>query len=90
VLSVRDNGQGITKEIEAEIFTPFFTTKGASRGTGLGLTIVRRVVDALGGSIEVESQVGVGSEFTLRVPLLAARQPARENAEAGVLDEVTP
>lgn len=90
VLSVRDNGPGIGKDIEAEIFTPFFTTKGVSRGTGLGLTIVRRVVDALGGSIQVESRAGVGAEFTLRVPLLALREPAIGKAEAEVLDEVTP
>jgi signal transduction histidine kinase len=89
VLAVRDNGQGITKEIEAEIFTPFFTTK-TSRGTGLGLTIVRRVVDALGGSIEVASQVGVGAEFTLRVPALDARDPAGEKAHSEFRDEVTP
>ncbi len=89
VLGVRDNGQGITKAIEAEIFTPFFTTK-SSRGTGLGLTIVRRVVDALGGSIEVESQVGVGSEFKLRVPALDAREPAPDKAPTEARDEVTP
>jgi signal transduction histidine kinase len=90
VISVRDNGSGITKEIEAEIFTPFFTTKDESRGTGLGLTIVRRVVDALGGSVEVQSQVGVGSEFTLRVPAFEQQELAKPKALHEVRDEVTP
>ena len=89
VLSVRDNGPGIEKEIEAEIFTPFFSTK-QSRGTGLGLTIVRRVVDALGGTIEVESQVGMGAEFTLKIPSLEGREPAHARAATEVRDEVTP
>jgi signal transduction histidine kinase len=90
VIAVRDNGIGISKEIEAEIFTPFFTTKDESRGTGLGLTIVRRVVDGLGGSVEVQSQVGAGSEFTLRVPVFEQQKLAEPKPSHELRDEVTP
>jgi signal transduction histidine kinase len=67
-LSVKDNGSGIAPEDRARIFTPFYTTKDVGKGMGLGLTIVRRVVTSLGGSVDVASQVGVGTEFTLRIP----------------------
>ena len=70
VLSITDNGPGIKPEDRAKIFTPFFTTKGPGGGTGMGLAIARRVVTALGGTIGVKSQVGLGSgtEFTVRIP----------------------
>lgn len=68
VLTVRDNGPGIPEEVRARIFTPFFTTKGPGRGTGMGLTIVRRVVQSLGGTITARSQPGGGTEFLLRLP----------------------
>ncbi len=68
VLSVKDNGSGIDPETQARLFTPFFTTKGPGRGMGLGLTITRRVVQSLGGSLQVTSSPGEGAEFTVRVP----------------------
>jgi signal transduction histidine kinase len=67
VLSVKDNGNGMTPEVRARLFTPFFTTKGPGRGLGLGLTITHRVVESLGGSIEVLSAPGAGAEFTVRL-----------------------
>jgi signal transduction histidine kinase len=73
VLQVRDNGPGIPPEALSRLFTPFFTTKGPGRGTGLGLTISRRVVDALGGTLRASSTPGQGAEFTVRLP---RRQPA--------------
>lgn len=74
VLSIRDNGSGIRPEERAKIFTPFFTTKEVGVGMGLGLTIVHRVVSSLGGTVGVASEVGQGTEFTLRIPQpLAAR-----------------
>ena len=74
VLSIRDNGSGISPEERAKIFTPFFTTKEVGVGMGLGLTIVHRVVSSLGGTVGVASEVGQGTEFTLRIPQpLAAR-----------------
>lgn len=76
-LSVRDNGPGIPPEEQVKVFTAFYTTKPGAKGTGLGLTIVRRVVDALGGSVYVKSELGSGAEFTLRVPSLRGRRALR-------------
>ncbi|MGZ6141918.1 MAG: ATP-binding protein [Myxococcales bacterium] len=66
VMRVKDNGPGVRPEELARIFTPFFTTKGPGRGMGLGLTIAWRVVQSLGGTLEVRP--GPGAEFVLRVP----------------------
>jgi signal transduction histidine kinase len=68
VLTVRDNGVGIAPDDHARIFTPFYTTKDVGRGMGLGLTITRRVITALGGSIQVVSQSGAGAQFAVVVP----------------------
>jgi signal transduction histidine kinase len=68
LLSVKDNGPGIPAEIRAQLFTPFFTTKGPGRGMGLGLTIAMRVVQSLGGTLRVVSAPGAGTEFVMRVP----------------------
>jgi signal transduction histidine kinase len=68
VLSVKDNGPGIPPDVLQKLFTPFFSTKGPGRGVGLGLTITRRVVQALGGRLDVASVVGQGTEFLVRLP----------------------
>ncbi len=65
---VLDNGVGIAPEKMADIFKPFVSTKGA-RGTGLGLPVSRKILREHGGDLIVQSQVGVGSKFTLRLPL---------------------
>ena len=67
VIEVSDNGRGITEEDQARIFNPFFTTR--SEGTGLGLPAVRRIARAHGGTVGVESKLGQGSTFTIRLPL---------------------
>jgi signal transduction histidine kinase len=72
-ISVTDNGPGIRPEDHAKVFTPFFTTKGPGRGTGMGLTIAQRVVASTGGAIRLNSRVGAGAEFLVRVP--GARAP---------------
>jgi signal transduction histidine kinase len=77
VLSVKDNGSGIAPEVQSRLFTPFFTTKGPGAGMGLGLTIVRRVVQSLGGVLHVVSAPGAGAEFIVRLP---TRQRRREPA----------
>ncbi len=69
-VTVSDNGPGIPPESLAEIFTLFVSTKGA-RGTGLGLTVSRKILREHGGDIEVTSRLGEGSRFTLLVPLQA-------------------
>jgi signal transduction histidine kinase len=72
LLAVADNGTGMDEEVRRRLFEPFFTTKPAN-GTGLGLSIVHDVVQRCGGTIEVESQKGRGSEFRV---LLPAESPA--------------
>jgi len=67
-LAVEDNGVGIPKKDLSRIFDPFFTTKG-SKGTGLGLSITYGIVQKLRGKIEVRSEVGKGTTFTVTLPL---------------------
>jgi signal transduction histidine kinase len=66
-ISIRDNGSGIPPEIQSNIFDPFYTTKPAGVGTGLGLGIVHRIVDQFGGVIRFSSD-GQGTEFVVRLP----------------------
>ena len=70
-LLVRDEGKGIPPELREQIFERLFTTKGPEQGTGLGLAIVRSIVEEHRGSIHVESEVGRGSTFEIRLPLAA-------------------
>ena len=68
-ITFRDTGHGISEEDMARIFDPFFTTKEVGHGTGLGLAISFGIVKEHGGTITVESQVGVGTAFTVELPL---------------------
>jgi signal transduction histidine kinase len=74
-IAVQDQGPGIPQDVLKHLFVPFFTTK--PRGTGLGLAISQRMVQAMGGQIEVTSQPGEGSTFTI---LLPAFEPAQVRA----------
>jgi len=67
-LTVRDTGQGIPKENLKKIFEPFFSTKPPGEGTGLGLFVCRSIIEKLGGKMEVESQLGHGTSFCIRLP----------------------
>lgn len=67
-LTVKDDGQGISPASCDKIFDPFFTTREVGKGSGLGLSVVYGEVQSLGGVIKVESQVGVGSLFTIYLP----------------------
>ena len=67
-ISVADTGCGIAPENLDKIFDPFFTTKPVGQGTGLGLSVSYGIVEQHGGKIEVESQIGLGSTFTIRLP----------------------
>jgi two-component system NtrC family sensor kinase len=71
-ISIRDTGCGISEENLQKIFDPFFTTKGVGRGTGLGLSVSHGTIEAHGGSIEVDSTVGEGTEFRIYLPLNGA------------------
>lgn len=70
IVEVEDNGIGMSREVVAHIFEPFFSTKG-EKGTGLGLSITYGIVNKLGGAIEVASEEGKGTRFTVRLPLHA-------------------
>ncbi|MGC2108482.1 MAG: ATP-binding protein [Candidatus Korobacteraceae bacterium] len=76
LITVADQGKGIAPENLSNIFRPFFTTKG--HGTGLGLSLARRIVESHGGSIDVRSEVGKGTQFTIRLPI-ARKQLATSN-----------
>jgi signal transduction histidine kinase len=66
---IEDNGCGIPEEIKRSIFDPFFTTKSPDRGTGLGMPIVESILHKHQARIWMESQVGVGTKFTLVFPV---------------------
>jgi len=68
-IMVRDHGAGMSGDTMSRIFEPFFTTKGSGKGYGLGLPVARRIVEAHGGDISVESAPGAGTLFTVRIPL---------------------
>ena len=67
MISVEDTGVGIAKENMASLFQPLFTTR--AKGVGLGLAVCKCLVEAHGGSILVESEVGKGSVFTVKIPV---------------------
>ncbi|MCX7892740.1 MAG: ATP-binding protein [Burkholderiales bacterium] len=68
-VDVIDNGHGIPPEVRTKIFDPFFTTKEVGKGTGLGLSISYKIVESHGGRIEVDSEVGKGTRFTVLLPI---------------------
>jgi signal transduction histidine kinase len=76
LLEVADDGPGIPKEILPRIFDPFFTTKDVGEGSGLGLSIVHGIVERHGGRIDVHSEPGQGSRFSISFPLPASPRPS--------------
>jgi CheY-like chemotaxis protein len=79
VLSVRDTGTGMSPAVRARLFEPFFTTKGPGKGTGLGLAVVDRVVTQAHGVVDVTSDEGRGTTFTVYFP--ATDEPMAPAAE---------
>jgi signal transduction histidine kinase len=73
LLTVADTGSGIPPELLTRIFEPFFSTKSPGKGTGLGLATVYGIVEESGGRIQVDSEPGVGTKFTIFLPALPAR-----------------
>lgn len=80
--SVADNGRGIPADELSSIFEPYYTTKPPDRGTGLGLFVVKQIVESAGGRLEVASQVGLGATFTFRLPVAASTRDAARPALA--------
>jgi signal transduction histidine kinase len=75
VLRVRDQGPGVPASARSRIFEPFVTTKGrgaATGGMGIGLSLVRRSVEAMGGTIDIEDPPDGGAEFVIRIPVAQA------------------
>lgn len=72
LVAISDTGCGMPPELQARIFDPFFTTKAAGEGTGLGLDIVRKIVEKHRGRITVDSEIGRGSTFTVHLPIAGA------------------
>ncbi len=72
-ISVKDNGCGIGNEDQKKIFSPFYTTKPIGKGTGLGLSVCYGIINAMGGSMEVASEKGIGTTFTVRLPVSTRR-----------------
>lgn len=83
-IQISDTGPGIDQYTQGRIFDPYFTTKGADMGTGLGLSVVQSSVTALGGCVQVESEFGNGATFSVLLPLLSG-EFARNDAYQHVL-----
>jgi PAS domain S-box-containing protein len=81
VLTIADDGDGIPEAVRKRIFDPFFTTKIVGKGTGLGLSIVQSIVRAHGGEIQVESDKGKATTFTITLPLTLPVQEPENLAE---------
>ncbi|MCB9059922.1 MAG: response regulator [Halobacteriovoraceae bacterium] len=69
VLTISDNGHGMTKDIRNRIFEPFFTTKQSGQGSGMGMSVVHGIIQNLGGRISVSSEINKGTTFTILLPL---------------------
>jgi len=82
-LTVSDTGIGISKDMIDKIFDPFFTTMPVGQGTGLGLTISYGIIQQFRGMVEVESEVGQGSTFTVTLPLMDEGQDHPTEEEDG-------
>ena len=81
-LHFQDNGCGISKENQAQIFDPFYTSKDVGKGMGLGLSICYRILDQHGVNIEIESEIGEGTRFTLNFPVMLDDQASLEAKES--------
>jgi len=84
LLEVIDTGNGIAQEHLPHIFEPFYTTRGKGAGTGLGLSVVARIVEAHQGKVQVSSEVGKGTRFRIELPA-AAQGPKPDRAPAAAL-----
>jgi signal transduction histidine kinase len=91
-IQVMDDGPGMSDEVRARAFEPFFTTKARGEGTGLGLTLARRLIEHAGGVLELETGVGRGAQFTVLLPVhtqpLASPPPSAPAAPVQVRGKI--
>lgn len=87
VIKLKDNGKGMPDKVKERIFEPFFTTKAVGVGTGLGMSISFGIIEKHGGTITVDSEEGVGTEFTITLPKKAPVVEKKEEKEAEVTKE---
>ena len=80
-LSVSDDGEGMSAEVQARIFQPFFTTREAGHGTGLGLAVVAEIVRTQHGAIDVRSTLGEGTSIEVYLPLLSGQEAAMRRVD---------
>jgi two-component system NtrC family sensor kinase len=85
-IKVSDTGCGIPEENQGKLFTPFFTTKVPGKGTGLGLSIIYGIIKMHRGQISVQSQVGLGTTFTVTLPIrLPSGAPTKTEGSSGMI-----
>ncbi|MFA6499182.1 MAG: cache domain-containing protein [Desulfurivibrionaceae bacterium] len=85
LFSVRDTGPGMTPEVLARIFDPYFTTKGVGKGSGMGLAVVHGIVKSYGGMVQVESTLGSGTVFRVYLPQIGKGATAAETVQEWAL-----
>jgi signal transduction histidine kinase len=79
IVTIADSGPGIPKQHLSKIFDPFFTTKGQGEGSGLGLTVARRIIRKFGGDIRLESVEGAGTSCVVTLPIVASNSASKED-----------
>jgi PAS domain S-box-containing protein len=89
-LSLADNGCGMPAETIARIFDPFFTTKPVGEGTGLGLSMVHRIITGMGGAVTVTSEIGRGTRFNIFMPIVAAAQGVDDRSREAAAGSTVP
>ena len=86
---VADDGEGMTEEVLSQAFTPYFTTKAAGGGTGLGLPQVQRFAEGRGGAVGIESQLGAGTLVRLFLPRVSSSAPQQPRRQGDHIHAVT-
>ena len=87
VVKLKDNGKGMPEKVKQRIFEPFFTTKAVGVGTGLGMSISFGIIEKHGGTITVDSEEGVGTEFTITLPKKAPVVEKKQTEEEVIKKE---